>query len=307
MKKGISSKKRIILLFCLIVGVILAATGGSFAIYTSQVYQRSVVRNRDNDVIRFSSDRLYRVQNGTTVAQKYYYPLSSEQRTMTFQVCNYDQAKNTLFNEKDIDYNITFQVNNGTDGFSYTVSNGSTTKTVVTEGSVSFTDNLRKGKRSTNSYSFTFGEDDYNKVELLVKVTPSDLSTTQNRILNGNLIPVEYTAVQGVAVKSEFTDAARGFGPEAFDAYNLMVSISGGSGDVLITWDHTMLDIDYFFASDKTITKYENHSTISVPMNSDDTTGTYLIQFYNHNTQKPDWTSWSQLPVSVKLKDTQGD
>lgn len=295
------------MLICLIVGAILTAVGGSYAIYTSQVYQRSVVRNRDNDVIRFSSDKLYRVTAGTD-AQKYYYPMSKEQRTMTFQVCNYDQAKNTLFNERDIDYEITFQVNNGTDGFDYKVSNGSTTKTVVTGDSESFKDSLRKGKRSTNSYSFTFGEDDYNKVEVLVTVTPSDFTTTQNRILNGILIPVEYAATQGITVKSEFTDAARdGRGPESFDAYNLMVSISGGSGEVLITWNHTMLDIDPFFATGKTIMSNGNESTISVSMNSDDTTGNYLIQFYNHNTKKPEWTSWSDLPVSVKLKDTQGE
>ena len=35
---------------------LLLVIAGSVAIYTSQVYQRAVVRNRYNDVIRFSSD-----------------------------------------------------------------------------------------------------------------------------------------------------------------------------------------------------------------------------------------------------------
>lgn len=303
MKNGNLPPKKVILSIVLIVGAILAAAGGTLAIYTSQVYQRSVVRNRDNDVIRFSSDKLYRVTAGTD-AQKYYYPMSKDQKTMTFQVCNYDQTKNTLYNEKKIDYTITFEVRNGTDGFEYKISDGNTTQIAINSGEpISFTNILRGGKRTADSYTFTFAEGDYNKVELHVTVTPTDFAVTQNRILNGILIPIEYATTQGVTLKSEFTDSTRGT-PDQFDAYNLSVSVSGGSGNVLITWDHTMLDIDPFFAKGKDITKNGDESTITVRMNSDDETGAYLIPFYNHNTTKPAWTAWSKLPISVKLEST---
>lgn len=303
MKRDSSAKRKSVLSISLIIGVILAAAAGTLAIYTSQVFQRSVVRNRDNEIIRFSSDKLYRVTPGTD-AQKYYYPMSEGQKTMTFQVCNYDQAKNTLFNEQRIDYTVTFQVINGTDGFSYEISDGNTTESVTTENSVTFTGSLRGKRRSSNAYSFTFDEGDYNTVELHVTVTPSDLTTTQNRILNGVLIPVEYATTQGVTVKDEFADSTRGT-PDQFDAYNLLVSISGGSGNVLITWDSTKLDIDPFFREGKNVKQNgETSSTITVPMNSDDETGTYLITFYNHTVIEPGWKEWKELPISVELENT---
>lgn len=308
MKKGLFSKK--IWVIVLVTTAILLAVGGTLAIYTSQVYQRAVVRNRYNDVIRFSSDKLYRVA-GNSHAQKYYYPMGQGQTTMTFSVCNYDQEKNTLFSEKKIDYTITFtvrngtdKVTNGTDNFYYTVTCGDQSKTLQNNGNVSMTGSLPGGQRSVDSYTVTFAEGDYNKVEIEVTVTPKEsATTTQGRILNGILIPIEYATTQGVRVKSEFTDSTRGT-PDQFDAYNLLVSISGGAGNVLITWDHTKLDIDPLFASGKTVVNNGNESTITVPMNSENATGTYLISFYNHNTTKPTWTAWSDLPISVTLAGT---
>lgn len=303
MKNYNSSKKRIILSVCLIVGVLTVLIGGTLAIYTSQDHQRSVVRNRDNEVIRFSSDKLYRVTASTT-AQKYYYPMGKDERTMTFQVCNYDQAKSTLFNEKRIEYTITFQINNGTDGFSYTISNGDMSRSVMTGNSTSFKDSLVGGRKSTNSYSFTFSEGDFNKVELSVTVIPTNPTVTQNRILNGVLIPIEYATTQGVTIKSEFTDSTRRT-PDQFDGYNLSVMISGGAGNVIIKWKNEELDIDPFFASGKDFSKDDKYSSIVVPMNSEDETGSYLIQFYNHNTNRPGWTSWSQIPIEVTLEKAQ--
>lgn len=219
---------------------------------------------------------------------------------MTFSVCNYDQTKNTLFNEKTIDYTITFNVTNGTAN-TYSVSRGNDSTTLQNNGTASMTGTLPGGRRSVDSYSVSFHENDYGKVEIEVTVTPADATTTtQSRILNAILIPIEYATTQGVGVKSEFTDSTRGT-PNQFDAYNLLVSVSGGAEDVLITWDHTMLDIDPFFSSGKSITKSGNQSTITVPMNSEDATGTYLISFYNHNTTKPTWTAWNSLPIQVQL------
>lgn len=302
MKKGTASKKRKKLTIYLICGAILVAISGTLAVYTSQVFQRSVVRNRDNEFIRFSSDKLYCVAEGTE-AQRYYYPMGKDQRTMTFQVCNYAQEKNTLFNDKTIEYEINFEVDNGTVGYSYAVSDGKETKSVTTGNTVSFQADLQGKRRSSNSYSFTFSEMDYNNLKLLVTVMPTDSSTTQKRILNGILIPVEYATTQGITVKSEYTDSTRGT-PDQFDAYNLLVSVSGGEGNVLITWNHKMLDIDPFFASGKSIVRNGDESTVTLQMNSEDETGAYLISFYNHNITKPTWTAWKDLPITVKLENT---
>ncbi|MDY2627814.1 MAG: hypothetical protein SOW08_05780 [Lachnospiraceae bacterium] len=305
MKNDILSKKRGILSVCLMVGVLIAAIGGTLAIYTSQDHQRSVVRNRDNEVIRFSSDKLYRAA-GDTPAQKYYYPMGEDERKMTFQVCNYDQAKTTLFNEKQIDYRIEFEIKNGTEGFEYIISNGKTNKTAANGTRVSFNDSLTGGRKSSNSYSFTFDDGDFNNVELWVTVTPDNPTVTQNRILNGILIPIEYAATQGITLKWEFTDSTRGT-PDNFDAYNLAFSISGGAGDALITWDASQLDIDPFFKEGKSVVEEETGwYSMTVPMNSDDATGSYLIQFFNHNAEKPEWADWSDIPITVSLKTQSG-
>lgn len=302
MKKGLFSKK--IWVIVLVTAAILLAVGGTLAIYTSQVYQRAVVRNRYNDVIRFSSDKLYRVMSETD-AQKYYYPMGQGQTTMTFSVCNYDQAKNTLFSEKKIDYTITFNVTNGTSGFHYTASRGDDTWSLPNNGTPPITGALPGGQRSVDTYSVTFDPKDYGKVEIEVTVTPEDSATsTQGRILNGILIPIEYATTQGVRMKSEFTDSTRGM-PDQFDAYNLLVSVSGGEGDVVIAWDASKLDIDPFFKTNGTPgTAPNGYETLTVHMNSEDATGTYLISFYNHNTTKPTWKAWNELPISVTLPGT---
>lgn len=299
MKKYFSSKKRMVLTICLLLAALITAVGTTLAIYTSQDHQRSVVRNRDNETIRFSSDKLYRVTNGTP-ASKYYCPMGQNDKTMRFYVCNYDQAKTTVFCEKDLEYNIEFTVNNDIDSDNvYIISNGTEEKQINNGSSCSFTDTLVGGKKSLNSYEFTFQEGDFNQVQLTVNVTPVNLELTQNRILNGILIPIEYASTQGLTVKNEFTDSTRGT-PDKFDAYNMLVMISGGEGDVLITWDNTKLDIDPFFALNKEVNQNDNGtSSIVVRMNSEDATGSYLIQFYNHNSEKPIWTSWEDVPVWV--------
>ena len=299
MKKKYVVKRRWVIILAIMAIILLV--GGTLAIYTSQVYQRAVVRNRYNDVIRFSSDKLYRVTNGTA-PQKYYYPMGEDQKTMTFSVCNYDQENNTLFSEKVINYIISFEVTSGTDNFDYTVSCGTNSQTLKNNGNCSMTGALRGGTRSVDTYSVTFNDKDYNKVEIKVVVTPTDFTTTQSQILNGVLIPIEYATTQGVRMSWEFTDSTRGK-PDQFDAYNLLVSVSGGGGNVLITWDHTKLDIDPFFSAGKTITKSGDESTVTVSMNSENETGTYLISFYNHNGTKPVWSEWAQVPISVRLEE----
>lgn len=302
MKNDRSVKKRMLLAICTAAGVLLAALGATAAIYTSQVYQRSVVRNRDNEIIRFSSDKLFRVAVGTD-APIYYYPMGEGQKTMTFQVYNFDHAKNTLFNEKAIDYKVTIQIEDGTEAFEYRISNGTETKVLESGGSVSFDNERLAGrKRSANTYSLTFADEDYNRIKVHVTVTPEDLTVTQNRILNGILIPIEYATTQGVTVRSEYPDSKRGT-PDDFEAYNLSVSVSGGAAKVRITWDPSELDIDPFFAAGKSVnTTADDWSEIIVLMDSGDVTGSYLIQFYN-NTGKHQWTAWNKLPIVVEQVD----
>ena len=115
--------KKTVFTILMIVMAVVVLLGGSYAIYTSQVFQRAVVRNRNADVIRFSSDKLYRVATSTPL-QTYYYPMSKGQTTMSFTICNFDQNKNTLICEKDINYIIEFSIPDSNQ-FSYSVTDGS--------------------------------------------------------------------------------------------------------------------------------------------------------------------------------------
>lgn len=304
MKKAMPTKQKAWMGFCIFLGAILVATGITVTIYTSQVYQRSVVRKRDNDVVRFSSDKLYCVTQGTT-EQIYYYPMSEGQTTMRFLVCNYDQTKNTLFNEKRIDYTVELTMEDGTDGFSYTVLDEHDNRTYsLSNGTpLSLTGFLKGGTKSSNAYAFTFASGDEGTVKLHVTVTPGDFTATQNRILNGVLVPIKYAATQGLSLQYDYPDSVRGT-PDQFDAYNLSVSVSGGSSNVLLTWDHTKLDIDPFFAAGKASASSGKFTTLTVPMNSEDANGSYLIPFYSHTSQKPAWTDWNELPITVKLETT---
>lgn len=305
--------KRLQLINIVLVALLVLIVGCSLAIYTSQVYQRAVVRNRYNDVIRFSSDKLYRV-NDTSSPEKYYYPLGENQTSVTFTVCNYDQTKSTLYNENDLKYDISFSIKNGTDnGFEYVVTKGNIQKGIIKNGGgLTLHDNsLDGGHRSVDTYSISFHGDDYNKVEITVIVTPADDATTQNRKLNGILIPIKYSTTQGMRIEWSYPDSVRGT-PHDFDAYNLMVSVSGGQGDVLISWDSIQLDIDPYFAAGKAVATSGSTKTITVNMNSEDETGTYLITFYNHNSTKPKWQYWKQtnevdnsfIPITVRLAES---
>lgn len=301
MMKFSPHQKRLGLSLILLLAALAAAAGVTYAIYTSQVYQRAVVRNRDTEDIRFSSDKLYRVVSDDTTAKKYYCPMSQGQKTMSFTVCNYDQSKKTVVNQHRLEYDIKIQVNNGTDGFEYTINDS----TVYNGQTWTQSGALAGGRRSMDTYTIKFSEDDYNRVEVTVTVTPKDPSLTKNTKLYGTLIPIEYATTQGVKLSSEFSDSANAEIKDV-DAYNYSVSISGGEDDVVIAWDHSQLDIDPFFLGKMKKPDGSNYvtngniSTLTIHMNSEDETASYHFQFYNHGTQKP--TSWDALNVSVTRK-----
>lgn len=321
MKRHFASKKIILLAVCLLLGAAVALSRGSLAIYTSQVFQRSVVRNRNDEAIRFSSDKLFREDKPTEgddppELRVSYYAVGEGQTRMTFQVCNYDQANATVFNPEDVKYTVTVSISGGTDGFAYTVTGDG-----VPDGSLklkngeskSFTDTLTGGSRAVRSYTVGFNKADYGKVRVEIRVTPHDYAVTKNRRLAAVLIPVEYTAAQGLQVNGEWIDKGRpDAGPGDFDGYNYLVTVSGGAGRVKLRWNAAVVDIDPFFlmglTSETPPTETEagvTYTYVEMDMDPADATGSRLIQFYNHNSTKPRWASWDDIPVSVTLIEDQ--
>lgn len=295
--------KKTVFTILMIVMAVVVLLGGSYAIYTSQVFQRAVVRNRNADVIRFSSDKLYRVATSTPL-QTYYYPMSKGQTTMSFTICNFDQNKNTLICEKDINYIIEFSIPDSNQ-FSYSVTDGSG-KTYNSYGEIVLNDEkLTGGIRSTKSYTINFSGTSYEnaKISVVAKPITTDMPLTKNTCLQATLVPVEYATVQGVTLTAVFSDSGRGT-PDKFDAYNYTVSISGGEKDVVIEWDPNLLDIDPFFSAKGTVADLDNgYKALTIHMNSDDSTGNYMIQFYRHAGNTTKWNDWIELPVHARLID----
>ena len=298
MRQGISPKRKFIISVLLLAAALTVASGVALSVYTSQDHQRSVVRNRDTDTIRFSSDKLYRVTEGEP--QKYFYSTAKSQRVMQFYVCNYDQERSTLFCERDIEYQLVFTLNNtSVDADQYAVQSADGTHSFE-DGVCTFTDTLPGGDRSLKTYSLAFEERDFGKLEWTVKVTPLNPTVTQGRILQAVLIPMEYTPVQGVFVKAEFSDSGRGKAPSEYAAYNLTVTIRGGAGTVKITWDKEMFDIDPFFWEKENVSETQDGLLIS--MNAEDETGACQITFFHHKDQTMTWTDWNELWEYIQVE-----
>ena len=156
MRQGTSPSRKLIISVLLLVAALSVASGVALSVYTSQDHQRSVVRNRDTDTFRFSSDKLYWVTEGEP--QKYFYSTAKSQRVMQFYVCNYDQERSTLFCERDIEYRLDFTLNNTSmDASQYTVQSAVGTHSFE-EGVCTFTDRLPGGDRSLKTYSLAFEE-----------------------------------------------------------------------------------------------------------------------------------------------------
>lgn len=286
----------------LVLTAIFLGVVGSVAIYTSQVYQRAVVRNRYNDVIRFSSDKLLTVET-ETLPSEIYYPVAEGQNTMTFTVCNYAQTKSTLPNDASLTYTISFKFENSDEDFSYHISCNDT----VLDNLTSYTHNLPGGTASVDTYTITFSEKDYQKMKLTVTVTPEDSLLTKNRILTGTLIPILYGTTQQFQVHMEFPDSQRKntdgsyFTPENVDAYNVLLSVTGGQGKVYIRWKSNEVEMDSYFCSEHAPSKDGDWLKTVLFMDSADNTSSYLIPFYNPNSSKPGWTDWNQLKASIEV------
>lgn len=305
MKIDFSNKKKLILSVSLAAAALAAVVGGTLAIYTSQVFQRGVVRNRDNQAIRFSSDKLAQVSFGTS-PQISYYPVADKQTSLNFRICNYDQTKSTLVSERDISYRIDFKIEGGSSDFVYQVScNGGANEPLDTAtGSIH---TLEGGRLSVDTYTVTFSDADYQNLKLTVTATPEDRTLTRDSILTATLIPIAYGTTQNFNVRREFPDSWREkedgslFTPGDLDAYNVLVTAAGGKGTVYIRWDPTMVEMDYFFRKGKDVQPDEGYSKIVLQMNSADETASYLIPFYNPNAENPKWGSWKDLEECIQV------
>lgn len=290
-------KRKIIILALLALAGIGAAIGGSFAAYTSQAYKRGVVRNRDNETVRFTSNYL---QACASNAKETDYAgrtiLFDKNQTATqlerdIYVYNYANGNESLVSQKDITYKLVvkFSGGNGNED-TYTVNKNKTQKDNTSEGDVyTYTiDEQTLIGRSAKEYKYTitFPASDLDKLKITITAIPNSLSlsATNNQILAAVIAPCTGSIASPFRFESRYV-YRDGSSPSDYAGFNYEVSISSGIANATLSWNTKVMEIDSFFLlkigkTEDDIPAILESGKLEFVMNQADGTGEYLIPFY---------------------------
>lgn len=266
---------------------LLALVGASYAAYTSQAYQRGVARNRDSEIIRFSSNYLQLYTNNTAenayVNRKISVGDNVTEGTnynVDITVFNYANGNTNLISQRDITYTMTIKIS-GDYANQCSVSDGTTSKTFENE-TVSYGKTLRGRTATSDRYRVTIPSEAVNKVAIIATAVPGTgtLAITNNQILAGVLAPCTGDVTKTFRAEGRFTDADAGGIPTDYDGFNYEISISSGTATGTLKWDSTILEIDKYFLDKIKYTGSEDKGNISFKMDQSNGTGDYLIPFY---------------------------
>ncbi len=322
--------KNLIVIIAVVVCVMLAV-GGTFAAYTSQGHMRAVVRNRDNETVRFTSNYL---RNCTkTSADKGEYPgkvilysnESSEAAELTIDifVYNYVLGNMSLINENDITYDMEIRLAGGTQE-SYSVKLEDTALTRQSDDGdeqvyTTTSDGVTLIGRTphANHYTVTIAGADLDKIRITAVATPRNLSVTGNQLLAAVIAPCTESTVQEFTCEGVFADSSMGT-PKDYDAFNYEVSISAGRANVTITWNANILEIDQFFLkkiSDREtdyICQYvkknpNGEGSLTFVMDQSAGMGDYMIPFYLTSPQEDLPDTWDAMEKYISVDGNQID
>ena len=295
-------KRKIIILALLALAGIGAAIGGSFAAYTSQAYKRGVVRNRDNETVRFTSNYLQACAantNETDYAGRtilFDKNQTASQLERDIYIYNYASDNENLVSQKDIKYDLTIKFSGGI-GSDYRVNSFPAQKQSASDTTDNSTDNNvytyeEKGimlvGRSANSYKYTIkfpaSDLDRLKITVIARPTSSSLSATNNQMLAAVIAPCTASAVSQFTKQNKYV-YKDGTKPMDYDAFNYEVSISSGKANAVLTWNTKVVEIDRFFLvnlgkTDAEIAAILAAGTLNFEMDQAAGTGDYLIPFY---------------------------
>lgn len=294
-------KFKLIICAVLALAGLLTIAGGSYAAYISQDARRGVIRNRDTEAVRFTSNYLQTCVKGTEPA-KYagrtilFSAEAKKQQSVSMEIdiYNYVKGNTTLVNERDITYDLTLTFEGGSGD--YTVNGYTVSGNTYTESKVTLTGRTANSKK----YLITISGADIDNVKITATAVPTKAAVTNNQILAAIISPCTESKVNVFSYQGTFTDAAAGADPAAYDAFNYEVSISSGTADVTLTWDPEAVEIDKYFL--KKIGRSEvstKAGSLTFEMSQDDGTGDYLIPFYIMSKDKieeaGDWDGMKEL------------
>lgn len=239
-------KNNSVIVTIIMVMVFLVCAVGSYAAYNSQAFQRGVLRNRDSEDMRFSSNILspYIVSLGDTKQyETVLYPYvsgiqESERLEIPIRIANHPMNNDNLVSESDITFDLKIQLKDYDPGTQYYL-NG----TQITDGTITISGITLAGRKANQvQYVMKFTGKDLDKLTIVAEAIPSGSS----KILAAYICPCTNSMVndfsyQGAFMKPNVQQL------KELHGFNYEISISTGRAKVTLQWDKNVLAIDKHF------------------------------------------------------------
>ena len=307
------NKKRTAVVGISLVGVLLLVIA-TYAAYTRQAYQRGTARNRDTEIVSFTSNYLQLYTTGTSgnayVAKNIVYGTDEKKKesvSFDIHVYNYANGNTSLVSQKDITYTMKIAFKNGA-GKGYKVESDKTSIPSTTNNVYEIKKTLIGRTANENVFTVTFPGNEIDTLQITATAIPEKDALTNNQFLAATLVPC--TTASKVTFRAEgiFLDKAEGE-PKQYDGFNYGISISSGAADAVLTWNPAVLEIDKFFVekleTKKLVTsKNLANGELKFTMDQSNGTGDFLISFYiKDKSQIPE--NWSDMEKMIQFTATQ--
>lgn len=306
------NKKRTAVVGISLVGVLLLVIA-TYAAYTRQAYQRGTARNRDTEIVSFTSNYLQLYTKGLSgnayVAKNIVYGTDEKKKesvSFNIHVYNYANGNTSLVSQKDITYTMRIEFKNGA-GNGYKVE--SDTTSITPDNNVCEIQKTLIGRTANEDvFTVTFPGNEIDTLQITATAIPEKAALTNNQYLAATLVPC--TTASRVTFRAEgiFLDKSEGT-PMQYDGFNYGISISSGAADAVLTWNAAVLEIDKFFIkkldTQQLITKNDlANGKLEFKMDQSNGTGDFLISFYIKDKSKiPE--NWSDMEKMIQFTATQ--
>lgn len=301
------NKKRTAVMGICLVGVLLLVIA-TYAAYTRQAYQRGTARNRDTEIVSFTSNylQLYttRTSGNAYVAKNIVYGTDEKKKgsvSFDIHVYNYANGNTSLVSQKDITYTMKIEFKNGA-GKGYKVESDKASIPLNNNNVYEIKKTLIGRTANENVFTVTFPGNEIDTLQITATAIPDKVALTNNQFLAATLVPC--TTASKVTFRAEgiFLDKAEGK-PKQYDGFNYGISISSGAADAVLTWNPAVLEIDKFFVeklqnliTSKDLAKGE----LKFTMDQSNGTGNFLISFYiKDKSQIPE--NWSDMEKMIQF------
>lgn len=307
------NKKRTAVMGICLVGVLLLVIA-TYAAYTRQAYQRGTARNRDTEIVSFTSNYLQLYTTGTSgnayVAKNIVYGTDEKEKesvSFDIHVYNYANGNTSLVSQKDITYTMKIEFKNGT-GKGYKVESDKTSITSTTNNVYEIKKTLIGRTANENVFTVTFPGNEIDTLQITATAIPDKVALTNNQFLAATLVPC--TTASKVTFRAEgiFLDKVEGE-PKQYDGFNYGISISSGAADAVLLWNPDVVEIDKFFVEkleQKNLIKSKDLASgkLEFKMDQSNGTGDFLISFYIKDKSKiPE--NWSDMEKMIQFTATQ--